>query len=358
MQTVHVHLGPRSYDIEIGSGNLTSATRFCRAEQEDAHTVIISDTNVDPLYSEPLADALTELGSEVDILVVDAGEPSKSPDVAIELWEQMLDQGADRKTVVVALGGGVVGDLAGFVAATFGRGLDFVQVPTTLLAQVDSSVGGKVGVNLPGAKNMVGAFWQPRGVVIDVDVLKSLPEREYRAGLAEVVKYGVILDADFFAFLEANIPPINARDAAVLTRIVERCCRLKADVVEQDEREETGRRSVLNYGHTFCHAFEAVTGYEQILHGEGVAIGMMCAARLAERMGRIDNAFTQRQFALLTAFSLPTAVPHVDPDELIEAMYHDKKVERGELRFVLPTRMGEVELVRGVRTEEVLAALE
>jgi 3-dehydroquinate synthase len=357
MNTVHVNLGPRSYDIEIGGGNLVSATRFCRAEEDDAHTVIFTDTNVDPLYSEPLADALTELGSEVDVLVVEAGEASKSPDTAAELWEQLLDQGADRKTVVVALGGGVVGDLAGFVAATFARGLDFVQVPTTLLAQVDSSVGGKVGVNLPTAKNMVGAFWQPKGVVIDVNVLNTLPEREYRAGLAEVVKYGVIMDAAFFAYLEANVDAINARSDAVLTQIVERCCRLKADVVEEDEYETKGRRAILNYGHTFCHAFEAVTGYEQLLHGEGVAIGMMCAARLAERLGRVDAAFTERQLKLLTALQLPTDAPAVDADELIEAMYHDKKVEHGELRFVLPTQIGHVELVRGVRAEDALAAL-
>jgi 3-dehydroquinate synthase len=357
METVHVNLGARSYDIEIGSGNFTSAAGFCRAERNDAHTVIISDTNVDPLYSEPLADALVELGSEVDVLVVDAGEQSKTPDVAIELWEQMLDQGADRQTVVVALGGGVVGDLAGFVAATFARGLDFVQVPTTLLAQVDSSVGGKVGVNLPGAKNMVGAFWQPRGVVIDVGVLRSLPEREYRAGLAEVVKYGVIMDAEFFAYLEANVAAINGREPSVLTRIVRRCCRLKADVVEADEHERTGRRSILNYGHTFCHALEAATGYEQLLHGEGVAIGMTCAGRLAERLGRVDATFTERQLQLLTSFGLPTDVPSIDPDELIEAMYHDKKVEQGQLRFVLPTRIGEVELVRGIQIEEVMAAL-
>jgi 3-dehydroquinate synthase len=250
-----------------------------------------------------------------------------------------------------------VGDLAGFVAATFARGLDFVQVPTTLLAQVDSSVGGKVGVNLPNAKNMVGAFWQPKGVVIDVNVLSTLPQREYRAGLAEVVKYGVIMDADFFAFLEANVAAINARDAATLTHIVERCCRLKADVVEEDEYEIKGRRAILNYGHTFCHAFEAVTGYEQLLHGEGVAIGMMCAARLAERLGRVDGAFIERQSTLLTALHLPTESPQVDQDELIEAMYHDKKVERGELRFVLPTRIGHVEVVRGVRVEDALAAL-
>jgi 3-dehydroquinate synthase len=357
METVHVNLGARSYDIEIGSGNLLSAARLCQAERDDAHTVIISDTNVDPLYAEPLADALVELGSEVDMLAVDAGEPSKAPDVACELWEQLLDQGADRQTVIVALGGGVVGDLAGFVAATFSRGLTFVQVPTSLLAQVDSSVGGKVGVNLPGAKNMVGAFWQPRGVVIDVDVLGTLPEREFRAGMAEVVKYGVIMDAEFFAYLETSVDAINQRNAAVLTQIVERCCRLKADVVEEDEYETKGRRSILNYGHTFCHALEAVTGYEQLLHGEGVAIGMMCAARLAQRLGRVDGEFTERQLKLLAALHLPTVSPQVDPDELLEAMYHDKKVERGELRFVLPTQLGHVELVRGVRTDDVLAAL-
>src|SRR3954469_5592542 len=232
METVHVNLGPRSYGIEIGSGNLTGVVRFCDTEQDDAHAVIITDSNVDELYCEPVGDALQEAGAQVDILVAEAGEQSKSPEVAADLWEQLLDQGADRKTVVVALGGGVVGDLAGFVAATFTRGLRFVQIPTTLLAQVDSSVGGKVGINLPGGKNMVGAFWQPRGVLIDVDVLQSLPEREYRAGLAEVVKYGVIQDADFFAYLETNIDQVNARDGATLAHIVERCCRLKADVVE------------------------------------------------------------------------------------------------------------------------------
>jgi 3-dehydroquinate synthase len=357
MPLVHVNLGPRSYDIEIGSGNLRETARFCDAEADDAHAVIITDANVDDLYTEPVADSLVELGAEVDILSVEAGEQSKAPEVAAELWEQMLDQGADRKSVVVALGGGVVGDLAGFVAATFARGLRFVQVPTTLLAQVDSSVGGKVGVNLPGGKNMVGAFWQPRGVVIDVDVLDTLPQREYRAGLAEVVKYGVIQDAEFFAFLEANVEPINSRDHAILTRIIERCCRLKADVVEQDEREETGLRAILNYGHTFGHAFEAATGYEELLHGEGVAIGMMCAARLAQRLGRVDAAFVERQRALLEAFGLPLTVPDVASDELIELMYRDKKVDRGKLRFVLPLRMGHVEFVSGIATGDIVAAL-
>jgi 3-dehydroquinate synthetase len=212
-------------------------------------------------------------------------------------------------------------------------------------------------VNLPGGKNMVGAFWQPRGVVIDVGVLESLPEREYRAGLAEVVKYGVIQDADFFAYLEKNMQPINERDAAVLTYIVKRCCRLKADVVEQDEREETGLRSILNYGHTFCHAFEAGTDYEELLHGEGVAIGMMCAARLAQRLGRVDAAFVERQRKLLEAFRLPLDVPDVEHDELIELMYRDKKVERGKLRFVLPSRLGHVELVGGISTADIEKSL-
>jgi 3-dehydroquinate synthase len=357
MPTVHVNLGPRSYDIEIGSGNLPDAARFCDAEQDDAHAVLITDTNVDELYSEAVSEPLAELGCEVDILVVEAGEQSKSPDVAAELWERMLDEGADRSTVVIALGGGVVGDLAGFVAATFGRGLRFVQMPTTLLAQVDSSVGGKVGINLPGGKNMVGAFWQPRGVLIDVDVLQTLPDREYRAGLAEVVKYGVIQDEEFFAYLESNVDAINEHDANVLSHIVERCCRLKADVVEQDEREETGLRSILNYGHTFCHAFEAATGYELLLHGEGVAIGMMCAARLAERLRRVDAAFVDRQRGLLESLRLVLDVPDVDHDELIELMYRDKKVERGKLRFVLPSRMGRVELVRDVSTDDIHAAM-
>jgi len=358
MPTVHVHLGPRSYDIEIGSGNLSAAVKFCDAQQEDAHTVVITDTNVAQHYVDPVIAALEYEGCEVAALEVEAGEQSKSPEIAVELWEELLDAGADRKTVVVALGGGVVGDLAGFVAATFARGLRFVQIPTTLLAQVDSSVGGKVGINLPGAKNTVGAFWQPRGVLIDVATLSTLPQREYRAGLAEVVKYGVIQDAEFFAYLEAHVEAINTRDPATLTYLVERCCRLKADVVEQDEREETGLRSILNYGHTFCHAFEAATGYEQLLHGEGVAIGMMCAARLAERLGRVDAAFVKRQRALLEAFGLPLKVPDVDRDELLELMYRDKKVERGRLRFVLPARLGHVELVRDVATADVLAALD
>jgi 3-dehydroquinate synthase len=205
---------------------------------------------------------------------------------------------------------------------------------------------------------MVGAFWQPRGVLIDVDVLTTLPDREYRAGLAEVVKYGVILDAEFFSYLEHHVDAINAHDPAVLTRVIERCCRLKADVVEQDECELTGLRAVLNYGHTFAHAFEAAGEYGLLLHGEAVAIGMECAARLAHRMQRIDAEFLARQTALLEALQLPTKVPDFDGEELVRIMRRDKKVDEGRLRFVLPTKLGHVELVKDVRVDDVLAALE
>ena len=243
------------------------------------------------------------------------------------------------------------------MAATYARGLPFAQVPTTLLAQVDSSVGGKVGINLPNSKNMVGAFWQPVGVLADIDTLKTLPDREYRAGLAEVVKYGVILDADFFARLESEAAGLVAREPKVLAPVIQRCCQLKADVVEADEREETGHRAVLNYGHTFCHALEAATGYEQLLHGEGVSIGMMCAARLAQRLGRVDDQFVARQKALLEKLGLPVAVPKVDPEQVLSLMQHDKKTEGGRLRFVLPTRLGHVEIVDDIDEANVRNAL-
>jgi len=356
--TTRVALGERSYDIQFGSGNLAGLSSFLRERTDSNHALVITDTNVDALYADQLGDQLTGAAWQVDILIVDAGEQSKAADVAAQLWETMLAEGADRQSVVLAVGGGVVGDLAGFVAATFARGLCFFQVPTTLLAQVDSSVGGKVGINLPGAKNMVGAFWQPRGVLVDVDVLKTLPEREYRAGLAEVVKYGVILDADFFAYLEENSGAINAQDPQTLRAIVERCCQLKANVVQHDERESTGHRAVLNYGHTFAHAFEAAGNYGAMLHGEAVSLGMMCAVRLAQRIGRVDDMFVRRQQSLLEVLGLSIAPPNFDGDELVDLMYHDKKVDDGRLRFVLPDRLGHVELVDDICVGDVLAALQ
>ena len=357
VQTVRVELSQRGYDIQVGTGNLAGAGRFVAGLADVSHVVLITDTNVDELYADAIGNRLREADISVDLIDVEPGETSKSVDVLDEIWETMLEVGTDRKSIVVAVGGGVVGDLAGFAAASYARGIPFVQIPTTLLAQVDSSVGGKVGINLPGAKNMVGAFWQPLGVLIDTEVLTTLPDREYRAGLAEVVKYGVILDPEFFEYLEQNVEAINAKSSDVLRKIVVRCCQLKAEVVTQDEREETGQRAVLNYGHTFCHAFEAVAGYGELLHGEAVAIGMICASRLAESLGRIPAVVTQRQQSLLAALGLSTAVPAADIDQLLDAMMRDKKVEHGELRFVLPSRMGHVELVSGVESEQVEAVL-
>jgi 3-dehydroquinate synthase len=355
--TVRVNLPQRGYEIRIGTGSLAYAGDYLNPHKQVSRAIVVTDVRVDQLHAQPVARSLTASGANVNVLVVESGEKSKCIAEADRLWQQLLSLGADRKTLLIAVGGGVVGDLAGFVAATYARGIPFAQVPTTLLAQVDSSVGGKVGVNLPHAKNMVGAFWQPAAVLIDTQTLQTLPEREYRSGLAEVVKYGVIMDADFFAKLESEAQALAHRQDDVLQTVIARCCRLKADVVEADEREETGRRAILNYGHTFAHAFEAVAGYGQLLHGEAVSIGMMCAARLAERLKMVDSEFVRRQRALLTALGLPVATPELDQAKLIDAMAHDKKAAHGKLRFILPTGLGNVKFVDDVDLSDVRAAL-
>lgn len=355
--TVHVGLAERSYDIQIGSDNLSSIGSLVAGLDDVSHAILITDSNVRELYGETTKKSLANADLQVDIITVPAGEASKSTAVTEELWKQLLSLGADRKTVIVALGGGVVGDLAGFVAASYGRGIRFVQIPTTLLATVDSSVGGKVGINLPGAKNMVGAFWQPQTVQIDVNVLQSLPARDYHAGLAEVVKYGVIQDEDFFNRLENNVGLILDRDPEFMRDVIARCCELKAHVVENDERETTGLRAILNYGHTFCHAIEACTGYGTYMHGEAVSIGMLCASRLAESLGRITENDTARQRELLLQLNLPIDLPQdIEREPLVDAMKRDKKTEHGKIRFILPTRIGHVELVDGVDDALALAA--
>ena len=341
---IRVDLKERSYDIRIGSGVFADSVDFVRERGGVEHLVVITDTNVDELYADAMADRFVAAGVESQVMIVDAGEPSKSPEAAHDLWQTMIDEGCDRQTVVMAVGGGVVGDLAGFVASTFARGLRFFQAPTTLLAQVDSSVGGKVGVNLQGAKNMVGAFWQPHGVLIDTDVLATLPDREFKAGLAEVIKYGVILDEEFFTYLESASENILAREESALRKVIERSCRLKADVVEADEREESGRRAILNYGHTFCHAIEAATGYTRYLHGEAVALGMLCAARLAHSLDMCDSSCVDRQLELVKRYGLATDLPDdLDREELLSLMWRDKKVQSGKLVFILPDRIGNVE---------------
>ncbi len=357
IEHVRVELGPRSYDIEIGTGNMAQLGDRLLATTKLSAVVVIADANVIDSHANACLESLEKAGIAHTLLTVAPGEKSKAIEEATRLWEELLARGTDRQAVVVAVGGGVIGDLAGFVAASYARGLPFFQVPTTLLADVDSSVGGKVGINLPGAKNMVGAFWQPLGVQIDTAALTTLPDREYRSGLAEVVKYGVILDAEFFAYLEENIHAIDARDDAVLRYVVARCCRLKADVVEQDERETTGVRAALNYGHTYAHAFETLCGYGQMLHGEAVAVGMLCASRLAERLGRIEAEITTRQARLLESLHLPIIPPPLDENDVLSAMRRDKKASHGRLRFILPSKLGRVELVDDVDAADALAAL-
>src|SRR5262245_11308240 len=355
MQTLRVILGPRSYDIAIVHGDPARFAAFVRERLPDwTKALFVADAN-----TRPHADALAKVLGNHPVAVVPAGEASKSLALAAELYGRLADMAADRKSPVVAVGGGVVGDLAGLVAATYNRGLPLVMVPTTLLAMVDSSVGGKVGVNLPQGKNLVGAFHQPAGVWIDTAYLDTLPDREYRSGLAEVVKYGVILDAEFFRWLEANVDAVLRRDPTTLAYVVAWSCRLKAGVVERDRREEAGLRMVLNYGHTFAHAFELAGGYGGWLHGEAVAAGMVCASRLAERRGLIPPELTRRQTELLSQFGLPTARrPEWDVDALLAVMRRDKKNVGGQLRFVLPTRLGHVTAFDDVpeaQAREVLA---
>ena len=357
METVRVNLGPRSYDIVVTPGEPGGVGAFVRhATPQAASTLIVTDERV-VQHAEAVAASLRAAGFRTAVTTLPAGEETKSQFWLGRVYDDLASMPADRRTPVVAVGGGVVGDLAGFAAATYNRGLPLVMVPTTLLAMVDSSVGGKTGINHPAGKNLIGAFHQPAGVWIDTRFLDTLPKREYVSGLAEMVKYGIILDATFFEYVERNVNGILDREPGVVRTVVSRCCRLKADVVEQDEREETGLRAVLNYGHTFAHAFETVGGYGGWLHGEAVAAGMVCASRLAERRGLIPVEVTERQVRLLTAFGLPVAPLPWPVDELLSAMRSDKKNVAGRLRFVLPTRLGEVQLFDDVPEEQVRQVL-
>jgi 3-dehydroquinate synthase len=355
--TVSVNLGPRSYDIVVSSDALAGCGAFARQRNRGTLAVVVTDEHVARHAGQVLA-SLESVGYRGVQVTIPAGEEQKALTAVAQLYDHLAGLKADRDALVVAVGGGVIGDLAGFVAATYNRGLPLLMVPTTLLAMVDSSVGGKVGVNHPTGKNLIGAFHQPIGVWIHLSVLSTLPAREYRSGLAEVVKYGVILDAEFFAYLERNADAVLRRDDRVLQNVVARCCRLKGNIVEQDERDETGTRAVLNYGHTFAHAFENVAGYGAWLHGEAVAAGMVCASRLAERHWHLDEKVTQQQVELLQRFHLPTKPDRWPLAPLLAAMGADKKNLAGSLRFVLPRRIGEVSLCDGVPEDAVRTVLE
>lgn len=355
---VLVDLAVRSYSIDIGGGILDNAGQTLSSWVESEHVIVITDDVVEKLYLDPLVAKLNGIASRIDTLVVPSGESSKCISQCDQAWQSLVELGTDRKSVVIALGGGVIGDFAGFMAATFARGLTFIQIPTTLLSQVDSSVGGKVGVNLPTAKNMVGAFWQPAKVLIDPAVLSTLDEANYQAGMAEVVKYGLIMDVPLFEFLENSVEAINERNIDTLSKVIAWCCQCKATIVEEDERETIGRRVILNYGHTYGHAIEAVFGYGRFLHGQAISIGMTCAGRLARNLGMVDQAFLDRQSKIFQAFGLPIDCPDERHDELIASMKRDKKVARGRLKLILPTRIGRVESVEAPSDDELRKSLQ
>ena len=349
----------RSYTIHVGDTILQDIGGLLKTDCVQ-RAVIVSDQSVNATHGKTVAEALQDAAITIDQLTIPSGEASKSLAEAERLWNEFARLKIDRKTAILAVGGGVIGDLTGFVAATFSRGLDFWQVPTTLVAQVDSAIGGKTGVNLPAGKNLVGAFWQPRGVVADISTLTTLPDREYVSGLAEVVKYGMILDTDFFHWLEDNALRVRDREKRSVAHIVRRSAELKTLVVERDEREITGLRACLNYGHTFAHAFETATGYGTLLHGEAVSLGMMAAASLACSMNRIDQLVVDRQQKLLETLGLPvstTTLNGIEDNDLLGIMSQDKKNIGGKLRFILPSAIGEVETVDNVCHEFVISAI-
>ena len=359
MAQVRVDLGDRSYPIIIESGLIERLGTLVRGVLPRVdRALVISDTNVAPRYGAQAVAALEAAGISTRLAVVAAGEASKSLQEAYRLYPACVEAGLERSSVIVALGGGVVGDLAGFVAATYLRGISFVQVPTTLLAQVDSSIGGKTGVDLPQGKNLVGAFHQPRLVVSDLNTLTTLPHREIAAGMAEVVKHAVIRRADFLDYLESNVREIQAVQPAVVGRVVESNCLIKAQVVAADEREG-GIRAILNFGHTVGHAVEAATGFTQWLHGECVAVGMVAATAIAREAGILrDPRLPQRLESLLQQLGLPVRLPEgLAMESLAPLMQRDKKVEAGRIRWVLPVRAGEVALTPEVPPEAVARAL-
>lgn len=358
MRIVPVQLGSRSYSIHVGAGLLVRLGAECAKLKLGSRCAVITDSNVAKKFSRPALASLKKAGFDPVLITVHAGETSKCLAVVEQCHNQLAAHRLERKSFIVALGGGVVGDLAGFLAATYLRGIPFVQVPTTLLAQVDSSVGGKTGVNLASGKNLVGAFYQPRLVLCDLDTLETLPRREYLSGLAEVIKYGIIQDAHLFASLERNLPKVLRRDPKTLRDLVARCCEIKAHVVSQDETE-SGLRAILNFGHTIGHAIENSSGYGKYLHGEAIAIGQVAAARLSQALIGLPAAETERIEKLFRATGLPVKIKLTPAarTKLFAAMLLDKKVSQGQVKFVLAKKIGKVIWGQPVQTSEIQTAL-
>ena len=349
---VEVALGARSYVIEIGSGMDEVLAAFVRHAGYSAHGMIVTDTNVGPLYAAHTAAQIARGGVAAEIVTIPAGEASKSLSAADDLYTRAIALGLDRRSPIFALGGGVVGDLAGFIAATYMRGVPFVQLPTSLLAQVDSSVGGKVAVNHARGKNLIGAFYQPDAVIMDLDRLQTLPAREIATGLGEIIKYGIIADAEFFAWLEMHHDDVLALTPAAGAHMIARSCEIKADVVRQDECEG-GLRRILNFGHTLAHAIEKETGYVRYRHGEAVAIGMIGAARISRAMGLLSDEACARIERLIAAMGLPCTVEGVSPDAMYADLFHDKKTVGGRIHWVLAEEIGRV-CVRSDVSEEIV----
>jgi len=346
VKNIRVALEERSYDIRLGAGNLDHLGALCRELGLSGSAAVVSNTTVAPLYWERVRASLEGAGFKAVLVSLPDGEEYKNSATLNLIYDQLVDASLDRGSFIVALGGGVIGDMAGFAAASYLRGIPFLQVPTTLLSQVDSSVGGKTGINHPRGKNLIGAFYQPSAVLIDVATLDTLPEREYRSGLGEIIKYGAVLDGDFFSFLEQHAALLLARDKEALIQAVGRSCAIKASVVEEDEREG-GLRAVLNYGHTLGHAVETLTGYTRYLHGEAVAIGMVQAARVSQRFGFCSQADRDRIESLIELLGLPKELPSFAPEAYAEALSHDKKVRENGLLFICNVGIG------GYRMERV-----
>jgi 3-dehydroquinate synthase len=351
MQTLQVNLADRSYPIVIGAGLLQSR-ELLEQYLPARDAVLISNTIVAPVYADRVKSALGER-RVIEVILPD-GEQHKTLSTASRVFDVLIANRIGRDAVLLALGGGVIGDLVGFVAACYQRGVAFVQIPTTLLAQVDSSVGGKTAVNHPGGKNMIGAFHQPQAVIADTDSLKTLPDRELRAGLAEIIKYGLICDANFFGWIEANIAALLARSPEALETAIHRSCRIKADIVERDEREG-GERALLNLGHTFGHAIESATGYVEWLHGEAVGTGLLIAADMSARMGALDASVVVRLRELLQRIGLPVQAPRIGAQRAFDYMQLDKKVQAGRVRLILLEGLGKA-VVTGSYPDRALQA--
>ena len=356
MAVVDVDLGARSYPISIGTGTKDELPEVLKRLEATRPVAICTDSNVGPLYSEAIELLVRAAGCEPVVCTMEAGEEHKRLARVEEFTGMFLDAGLDRSSVIIALGGGVLGDVAGYAAASFMRGVRFIQMPTTIVAQVDSSVGGKTGVNHPSAKNIIGAFHQPSAVLVDMDYLRTLPGRELRAGIAEVIKHGVIADAELFAYMEEKAGVLMELDLGAFEYPIRRSCEIKGAIVAADERE-SGVRGNLNYGHTFGHGIEAATDYARFLHGEAVALGMVAAGALAEDLGMVDSAFCSRQRACIEAYDLPVSCPDLQIDLVMEAMRHDKKARAGVLKFIVADEMGHVVQRTDVTAEQAERAL-